>query len=206
MANGPSDRRGPTASCGGTLEARSLDVSDLRKSDYYRVRKEEALPYFRCWKQAARPEAVLLAVFRVTGIDPCIALVDAAHEAGWGLDLAKSGHVRVDEERFPVFNFQAHPSTQPPTQNELLGWWGEEEMSTDFNATYKDPFALVLFQALGEKVVLETREKTYGDGHTMRKIIGTCGPFAFLFTTATTGYADLRLVPLRQVRSLSITF
>jgi SAM-dependent methyltransferase len=111
----------------------SLDVSDLRNSDYYRSRREEALPYFRCWKQAAKPEAALLAVLRVPGIDPCLALVDAANDAGWALDLPNSGHVRVDEERFPVFNFRAGPSTQPPTQTQLLGWWGEEEMGTVFN-------------------------------------------------------------------------
>jgi SAM-dependent methyltransferase len=184
----------------------SLDVSDLRNSDYYRARKEEALPYFRCWKQAAKPEAALVAALRVRGIEPCLALVDAAHEAGWSLDLSNSSHVRVDEERFPIFHFQADGSTQPPTQNQLLGWWGEEEMGTVFDATYKDPFALVLYHALGEKTILETREKTYDGGHTMRKMIGTCGPFAFLFSRATTGYADLRLVPLGQVLSLRITF
>jgi len=75
-----------------------------------------------------------------------------------------------------------------------------------FDKEYKDPFAVVLFRALGGKVILQTAEKTFNDGHTMQKLIGTAGSLGFLFSRATTGYADLRLVPATQVRFLKISF
>jgi hypothetical protein len=184
----------------------SLDTADLRNCDRYRFRKEEALPYFTNWKQAAKPEAVLLTVLRVTDIDASLALVDAAHETGWALDIANSAHLQVDGERFAVFNFSGGRAAAPPEQDEILSWWAAQDIASTFDETYHDPFAIVLFQALAEKVILKTEVKTYPDGHTMRKVIGKAGPLGFLFSRATTGRAELKLVPLAQLPSLKITF
>jgi hypothetical protein len=65
---------------------------------------------------------------------------------------------------------------------------------------------MLLYQALGEKTILETEDGTLDDGYTMRQTIGTCGPVAFLFCRATSGHTELRLVPLHKVKSLSISW
>jgi hypothetical protein len=87
-----------------------LASADLRASDYYRARRQEAGPYLVNWRRLAVPEALLLvAVLRIPDDASALATIDAACEAGWAPDLSQPSRLHTGGQRLPVLRLAARP-------------------------------------------------------------------------------------------------
>lgn len=180
----------------------SLDPTKLRQSAHYRARKGEALGYFSSWKHAAKPEAMLVAVLRVNSLEHCLALIDAAAESGWSWSKERSEHVKVKDERFTAFCFTRSDEASSPAQREVGVWWCDKKIELR-SGECRDPLAIVLYEALGAKEILKTKDRSHTDGNTMRTTIGKTADFGFQFSRATTGYAHLKIVPVKKIARLT---
>jgi hypothetical protein len=186
-------------------ERETLDVDRLRQGDSYQRYKEFFGPILAGWRGAVRDGGELFAVLRLGHLTQVIAFADAGSESGWTLSLAASEFLSVGAERFPAFVMRAVRSG-PPSDDDLAAFFASDELGRLFPGVYSDTTAVVLFRALGGKEILDSGERTYDDGHTMRTVVGRAGSLGFLFSRATTGMARLRIVPATSLHELKVTF
>ena len=181
----------------------SLDVTNLRYCQGYRVQTKEAYQYFSCWREAINPGGKLVTVLRIPGFDHLLALVDAAMDAGWGLDLASSKRICSDGESFPLLVFLADQEKRV-TQKELMAFWHQNDHSPGGNV-YTDCRAIERYLSLPNKVVIKEKKVTYpGDGHTMLNIIGRSGDLGYFYRRATTDFTELTIVPHEHIGTLKL--
>ena len=179
----------------------SLDSSNLRDCPAYIEKCKEAYGYFNSWKEAIKPEGILVAVLRIPSVNHLISCVDAASKAGWKFDLNSSMRVTSDEESFPLMVFHVSGSEENSfSQESLLDWW---EYNYPSSSKSVDEIQYIKkWNMMKDKTVIKESTKTYPDGHTMICLIGKSGEIAFSYSRATTGFTRLKIVPADQLESL----
>ena len=183
----------------------SLESDDARELAFYAEKKEEAISYFRRWREICRDDGLLFAVLRIPIYEHFLAVMDAAHETGWSFVEDQSTKLSVDDETFPAMTFQTSNSTLM-NEEQAKALWIADIVSERFDRPFLDTMAVAMFNVLNGKQVTQTESKVFDDGHTMVTSIGTCGPLAFTYSRATTGFARLALVSLSKLHTLSIRF
>ena len=125
------------------------DSLKVRASKGYQREKQEALGYFRHWRQAANDEAILLAVLRVCTFPRFLAFMDAAQEAGWTALLEHFTFVQCsnNKEAIPSFVFAARRSAAM-SEDMVLSHWTRISHRNEQLAQIVGPSALALYRAL----------------------------------------------------------
>ena len=183
-----------------------LDIDNPRKYPSYIAYSKEAYSYFHCWREVIKTEGKLIAVLRIGDIDHLLAVLDAATNAGWGIDLSNSKRIESDDEIFPLLTFTTDNPVQI-SQEALANWWGKEGKSNGLpDNCYEGWSAKKKYQSLPNKVVIKEKTQTYLDGHTMMNIIGISDDIAYSYSRATTGLIELKTVPVAEAKSLSFKY
>jgi hypothetical protein len=184
----------------------AIDPSQLRSSDCYIAKKNDAATYFQSWRGAIEDGGHLFTVLRISSHSHFIAVCDAATENGWSVVLQDSIHLKYGVESIPGMVFVADAASDQDV-DELLEFWCNGEVTTSFELPLYGAAAIAAFNKLDQKTTIESDSKTFeGDGHTMATSIGTSGEIGFSFSMATTGFARLEIVPTSGVTHLGVNF
>lgn len=174
-----------------------LDTESLRSNDIYRESRQLMRTFFAGWATAIKKNGHLYAVLRIPSEPAFLGVVDAAHDAGWHLDLERYEYLSCDKESFPGMPFRA-ASTPAHSEEIVRSLWCRETFRKAFATTLTDAAAVCAFKSLASPTILKTGSQTYDDGHTMEAIVGTAGYLGFQYTHATTGFARLKLMSLDE--------
>jgi SAM-dependent methyltransferase len=186
---------------GGTC---SLDVRVLRYSPAYTASLAALKPYLACWRLIATDGASLHAMLRLSDPDRMLAFADAAHLNGWTLLLSDCTTIaESSDSHVPALSLVAREPAKVLPEDEVVSWYGWTGRP---RLEHKGAQAIALYRALGEKIVIRTRSKTFDDGHIMTVEVGRAGTTGYLFARATTDYAELRLAGLLEIDDLTPSF
>ena len=183
----------------------SLQISDLRDCENYRVRLRELTPYFENWRKLATDNALLVTALRITDPDCHLALLDAAANAGWTWTREESSWFSFSEGFGPILTFRARPSS-PVNQDEVLVFWDLVCPAPVVDCTYHDASAALLYQALGEKKIHTQKSTTLKTGVVVVCEFGTAGPLGYMFARSTGGATHFILVPTTNLPGLIQVF
>ncbi len=176
---------------------RSTDPRLLRESEAYAFRRREAERYLRIWRNAVKDDGFLCCVLRISDYAHALAIADAAHECGWSLNLEKSQKLHFGKQSLSGLVLKAE-SSEKITNSEMLKLFAGKDLHEE-KSVFIGTAALVKFQELKEKEILETDSKYYeGDGHTMVTSIGRSKTCGFSFSMATTNFVRLELTSDRS--------
>ena len=182
----------------------SLDVMHLRESGAYRAVLDKVRPCFSSWRAIAKSGSRLWTVLRLGSIEFCLAVVDAARESGWMLNLAESQWVATDEQPFPLLAFVAR-DPEMLDDEVLVAWFGSAPTVDPDEFPGATPHLDVLrYRNLADRVVTATRDFRYLDGHTMRVEVGTTGDHTYVFQRATTGFTQLQFLTPEQAELIQL--
>jgi len=158
----------------------SLDPRRVRDSKGYRCEKTELSRYFRSWRQAARPDALLWTVLRITTFPRFLACLDAAQAAGWTPLTENFAAVGcpANKEHIPSLVFRA-ASRQRMMEDEALSHWIRMAAGSHEIASFAGPPALAMYRVLGRKKVLGRRRVSDRGGAIEE--LGVCGAFGYIY-------------------------
>jgi SAM-dependent methyltransferase len=182
----------------------SPDVMRLRDSGAYAAVLGKLQPCFTNWRAIAKPGARLWTVLRLASTEFALAAVDAAHQAGWALDLASSLWITVHKESLPLMSFVAQPGL-PLSDDSLITWYGQALPAIDEQSSITSPEAAIgRYWGLADKQVISIKDFHDPDGHTMRLELGRAAEQAYLLQRATTGFTHFKLLTAEQAASLQL--
>jgi SAM-dependent methyltransferase len=142
---------------GGNNQRHPRNIAHLRNSAQYRCRKQESIPYFVSWRRAVVPGGTMLVALRISSLEYCLGVIDAAHEAGWNVVLSTSELVAVGDERFPVLACRPELA-EPPSPARVAMWFSGDQISLTYGEQLGDPNTFVLDQTLADKPMVSQRE------------------------------------------------
>jgi len=200
-----------------------LSLTTLREGSVYNGVRQWSTPAFEGWRQIAMEGAELYAVLRIPTVLQLLAVVDAAAESGWQIDLERSCKLQSpDGQRFPALMFRAASGAQPRSDESDLLWLflgqdlrnpnrlpdlvcgrSAERPGMGF---YVDPEASWLWRALTDKTIRVDQTQTLDGGVVMRSVTGTSTHWAFQYSRATTGFSGLALHSLDKADTLKPRF
>jgi len=182
-----------------------IAATSLRGIEAYDSVNAECAQSLRNWRQLSSDGGTLLAILRLPSLLEFLALVDAAADAGWRIDLDRLEWIEVDQERIPAMVFQAG---DPCTLEEqvLASAWMAGSISSARGGIYENDEASTLYRLLGPKEIVKQGKQEYSDGNVMISEVARCGPFALLFAEATTGFGRLKIYPLHKLDRLEPKF
>ena len=178
-----------------------LDADTLRRGGQYVSKKASYVAAFSQWRAAATDDARLFAVLNLTSATQFLAVVDAAHECGWTFCPNKFTKRALGRYLLSACEFHADESPVPH-EDELLTLWHEEQLANERPDVFSGTTAILVYRTLGDKQILDTWEEQRPDGHVLRTLMGTAGPFAFSFSRTTKGHSWMNLCPLRRIDTL----
>ena len=98
--------------------------TSCRGSRGHDVGYHEARPYFEHWREVAVAGAVLAVVLRVGCVGHAVAVLEAAADAGWSVQLNRSHRFQAGDEKFPLFVFAAGgDKVQQVDETAVMRWW-----------------------------------------------------------------------------------
>ncbi len=174
-----------------------LSAESLRSNEIYREMRQLMRTFFAGWGTAVKKQGYLFAVLRIPSEPEFLAAVDAAHDAGWNLDVNRYEYLSWRAESFPAMPFQAM-SAEPHSEEVVRSLWSRTAFRTAFASSLQDAAATCVYKSLAVPTILKTDSRTYDDGHTMEALVGTAGYLGFQYTHATTGFARLKLMSLDE--------
>lgn len=172
-------------------ETLGLDPMDLRNSPGYRAFYDKAKGVMGGWGQLAKDGAHLFTVLRLADVESGVAVLDAAHDSGWSVDLECSHKISTGEETFPVMVFERRDSDRLQ-EDEIISWWIADDLG-DEGMKFEGGMALAFYRAMTDRQVMDEAAQTYDDGHTMRVETGRVGSMGYVFKIATAGLVELTL-------------
>ncbi len=183
-----------------------LEVEDLRSTNLYESKYSEALPYFTNWRSACESGGKLFIVLRIPIFVHFIAIIDAATKSGWTLELSESTKISALGASLPALQFSASKQ-ETPSDNLVEAFWMADNIESSFRDPSSEPLAGTIYRLLTQKNEILRGDRKFDDGHTMRTVVGTAGPFAYRFTQTTAGgFERLQLLPATKVNELKISF
>ena len=184
---------------------RSIDVTRLTDCDAYRTYLEHCRPYFASWKAIATDDARLYAVLSLGSLEHYLAVVDAAQEAGWTLDVADScrtGDDYFDEEEddephgegFDILSFTAGKK-EPASRRQIIEWFSYLDPEDSYFMIGTGRSIVAAYLGLENKRPTATRDFEEDNGIKTRVETGVAGDSGYVFTRASDGQALLQFVP-----------
>jgi SAM-dependent methyltransferase len=195
-----------------TEERRSLDMNALRQALGYHRFREYVQPCFSKWREVAQPGATLATVLRLSGVEFGLAAIDGATEVGWSWLPHSSCFVRTADETFPCLVFEKSSRRHGLMADKIpLSWWAGMDVTTiaqqirdNAHVSLSDAAAVLAYRLLRQRRVQRDEYETYSDGHIMRTETGIAGKHAYIATQATTGYSELKVMPVRDLESAGV--
>lgn len=172
-----------------------------RTSKLYAEYKAYVAPAFRHWRTLAAPGGVLHAVLRIPVQAWFFATLDAAHEAGWDVDLASRETIKSGFERLPALTFRAgQPSQGVLPEQAVRGCWLAQDVEEQLAKTFQGDLAKALYESLRDKCVVDEDSSVDMSGapdliHMDSAIVGHVQDFAFAYMHCTCGGHSLRILP-----------
>lgn len=179
----------------------------VRDSDGYQREKYEVLRYFRNWRRAAKNDAFLFTVLRVSTFPRFLAFMDAAQESDWAplIEQFKFVPCPSNKEAIPSLVFAARPS-EPMSEDTALSHWMRTCAGNNQLATFAGPAALGMYRALGTKQVLAQREFRNDLGFATKEELGVCGAFGYIYGQDARPDYRLVLMTIAQAENQSHSF
>ena len=205
---------------------RTLDPLRVRESPAYLAQRVEARAYFRSWRQAAVPGAPLIAALRATRFPRYLAVEDAARDAGWSPEPARSSYLKLEGSRgvvamlhvradrggdesdaasayVPAAAATVSPSSPLATsadEDEALSNHVRMSLGKDRFFTFGGTIALAVYRALGDKRVVRTRAFRSEQGYPATEETGAAGALGYVYTQDAGPNFQLVLSSLDSVR------
>ena len=182
---------------------RSTDPHQWRDSDYFRSDVARYSTVLERWGRVCGPETMLVAAGRLTDHHGKLAFIDALSGYGWEVDLSLSTHVYTDEQSIPLLVAQRveDRDVEIKTMEEFLTWDSDQDSNRPGHPpdVCEGSRAVLALNALGERDIVHSDSRTYGDGHTMHIEIGQNGKVGYILGIATTGFLKFREIPETEI-------
>jgi SAM-dependent methyltransferase len=152
-----------------------IDPHNCRTSSGYRQYRSQTVPCFKSWHGMARPGATLITVLRLYNHVRGLAVADAAHAAGWELDLGQSRWLNVDKlgESHPlwVFRYNSGP-VDAVKEIDVLDFWTQPDNKS---VSRNHAAALKQYRALSPRSMHRIATHKYRNGHEGYREVGLAG-------------------------------